>query len=199
MLNILARQVPKTALLNLPKAFLAFGTPQTFVPTHVCYKAAFNEKLLSSTFYHKYVLLYVWLFKIWKITIYLYYILKLQNIIHFEFEKSLYTYTFLNKISYHTRVIFSFVFYVVKNKPVQMGREELSFRKTQMYVGLNVNWHIMKRRFFSSPTAAQLSERSKKLSLNFSINCSIFLPCRICIKSAPIRKKSQMMLKKFST
>jgi len=40
-------------------------------------------------------------------------------------------------------------------------------------------------RFFSSPTAAQLSERSKKLSLNFSIGCSMFLPCRICIKSAP--------------
>jgi len=53
--------------------------------------------------------------------------------------------------------------------------------------------------FFSSPTDAQLSERSKKLSLNFSIGCSIFLLCKICIKSAPIDKKSQMMLKKFST
>jgi len=28
--------------------------------------------------------------------------------------------------------------------------------------------------FFSSPTDAQLSERFKKISLNFSIGCSIF-------------------------
>jgi len=40
----------------------------------------------------------------------------------------------------------------------------------------------------SSPTSAQLSERSKKLSLNFSIGCSIFSPCRICIKVPPLVK-----------
>jgi len=87
------------------------------------------------------------------------------------------------------------------DKRIMIGKNrKISYLVTRIST-LRTNYKTSKFKtpFFSSPTAAQLSERSKKLLLNFSIGCSIFLPCRICIKSPPIGKKSQMMFKKFST